>query len=171
MVTIIKTGAAQAEWWRKMRSTSGCWLSFPRALWPRIHVPLRDPFCRRIRPTSKYNPFSFLPFLILPLQWIPENKFVQRLYISALIVPLDNLVDFWAPEESAVSQNGSLSPSVPNSIDSQNRAVILPTRESQDIGRLNATNVINLEGMVTRVRAIQVNSVKSTLYNCTFVIH
>lgn len=100
-------------------------------------------------------PGSVLPENSSDLKWIPENKFVQRLYISALIVPLDNLVDFWAPEESAVSQNGSLSPSVPNSIDSQNRAVILPTRESQDIGRLNATSVINLEGMVTRVRAIQ----------------
>jgi len=98
-------------------------------------------------------PGSVLPKSSTDLKWIPENKHVQRLYISALLETLDNLVDFWAPEEpSPVNGVNHVSPNTPGA---RNKAIILPTRESQDIGRLNATTVINLEGMVTRVRAIQ----------------
>ena len=64
------------------------------------------------------------------------------------------MVDFWAPEEPS-PMNGA-NHVQPNAGGARKKAIIIPTRESQDIGRLNATTVINLEGMVTRVRAIQV---------------
>lgn len=70
---------------------------------------------------------------------------MQRHYISALLETLDNLVEFWAPQDEKGPKKGGAK-----------KALIYPTRESQDIGRLNATNIINLEGIVTRVRAIQV---------------
>ena len=74
---------------------------------------------------------------------------MQRLYISALLETLDNLVEFWAPQDEKGPKKGGAK-----------KALIYPTRESQDIGRLNATNIINLEGIVTRVRAIQVSVFK-----------
>jgi len=89
-------------------------------------------------------PGSVLPKSSTDLKWIPENKHVQRLYISALLETLDNLVEFWAPQDEKGPKKGGAK-----------KALIYPTRESQDIGRLNATNIINLEGIVTRVRAIQ----------------
>ena len=82
---------------------------------------------------------------------------MQRLYISALLETLDNLVDFWAPEEpSPVNGTNHV---LPNTNAPRKKAIIIPTRESQDIGRLIATTVINLEGVVTRVRAIQVHKI------------
>jgi hypothetical protein len=86
------------------------------------------------------------------------------LYIHALLETLDNLVDFWAPEEpSLLNGTNNVQPTQPGA--SRKKAIIIPTRESQDIGRLNATTVINLEGMVTRVRAIQV---KKYLFSISF---
>ena len=80
------------------------------------------------------------------------------MYIHALLETLDNLVDFWAPEEpSLLNGTNNVQPTQPGA--SRKKAIIIPTRESQDIGRLNATTVINLEGMVTRVRAIQVKKI------------
>ena len=89
---------------------------------------------------------------------------MQRLYISALLETLDNLVDFWAPEEPS-GLNG-VPPNASGA--SRKKAIIMPTRESQDIGRLNATTVINLEGMVTRVRAIQVTPFSYFRFGRTF---
>ena len=40
------------------------------------------------------------------------------------------------------------------------KALIFPTRRTEDIGRLNSATVINIEGLVTRVRAIQVKIYK-----------
>ncbi|CAG5098193.1 Oidioi.mRNA.OKI2018_I69.XSR.g15449.t2.cds [Oikopleura dioica] len=95
-------------------------------------------------------PGSVLPKNAPELKWIPDNKFEQRLYISALLQTLDNLVTFAAKEDPppVIRSNG-----IPES----KKAIVLPTRDAQDIGRFlkNQPSCVNLEGMVTRVRAIQ----------------
>ncbi|CBY09014.1 unnamed protein product [Oikopleura dioica] len=95
-------------------------------------------------------PGSVLPKNAPELKWIPDNKFEQRLYISALLQTLDNLVTFAVKEDPppVVRNNG---------FPETKKAVVLPNRDTQDIGRFlkNQPSCINLEGMVTRVRAIQ----------------
>lgn len=93
-------------------------------------------------------PGSVLPNSATDLKWIPDNKHEQRLYISALLQTLDNLVEFAAKEDPPPTVRS-------NGLHPAKKALVLPTRESQDIGRFVKTNMINLEGMVTRVRAIQ----------------
>merc|ERR1712227_69514 len=84
-------------------------------------------------------PGSVLPKDATDLKWIPENKHVQRFYISTILSTLEDLVDFWSEDESSET----------------NKALLFPTRRTEDIGRLVSSTVINLEGLVTRVRAIQ----------------
>ena len=81
-------------------------------------------------------------------QWIPENKHVQRFYISTILSTLEDLVDFWSEDESSET----------------NKALLFPTRRTEDIGRLVSSTVINLEGLVTRVRAIQVSHNNESLF-------
>lgn len=68
-----------------------------------------------------------------------------------MLQTLDNLVTFAAKEDPppVVRNNG---------LPETKKAVVLPNRDTQDIGRFlkNQPPCINLEGMVTRVRAIQV---------------
>ena len=49
-----------------------------------------------------------------------------------------------ASQEQTTTQNSGM------------KAVLFPTRRTEDIGRLNSHTVINIEGLVTRARAIQV---------------
>jgi len=83
-------------------------------------------------------PGSVLPKDATDLKWIPENKHVQRFYISTILSTLEDLVDFWSEDEAET-----------------NKALLFPTRRTEDIGRLVSSTVINVEGLVTRVRAIQ----------------
>ena len=93
---------------------------------------------------------------------------MQRLYISTLLETLDNLVDFWS--DAAVGGSGGVaaqtqagvtadSAAAGDSCHAQDKikAIIFPTRRTEEIGRLNSATVINIEGLVTRVRAIQVS--------------
>jgi len=88
-------------------------------------------------------PGSVLPADSTDLKWSPENKHVQRLYISTLLEKLEYLVENWSDEHSRDTSAPGM------------KAVLFPTRRTEDIGRLNSHTVINIEGLVTRVRAIQ----------------
>ena len=70
---------------------------------------------------------------------------MQRLYISTLLEKLEYLVENWSDEHSRDTSAPGM------------KAVLFPTRRTEDIGRLNSHTVINIEGLVTRVRAIQVS--------------
>merc|ERR1711935_12841 len=101
-------------------------------------------------------PGSVLPTESNDLKWSPENKHVQRLYISTLLEKLEYLVENWSEESgggggaASGGGNGGGGQKEPNM-----KGVLFPTRRTEDIGRLNSHTVINIEGLVTRVRAIQ----------------
>ena len=101
---------------------------------------------------------------------------MQRLYISTLLETLDNLVDFWSDAGVGGSGGGGVAATqtqagvtgdasaAGDSCHAQDKikAIIFPTRRTEEIGRLNSATVINIEGLVTRVRAIQVSHYESS---------
>ena len=95
------------------------------------------------------------------IQWSPENKHVQRLYISTLLEKLEYLVENWSEDHG--QRNNAQQAAQEQTQNSGMKAVLFPTRRTEDIGRLNSHTVINIEGLVTRVRAIQVIYIMSYL--------
>lgn len=93
-------------------------------------------------------PGSVLPTNSTDLKWSPENKHVQRLYISTLLEKLEYLVENWSEDSGDANTNTTTTSGT-------QKAILFPTRRTEDIGRLNSHTVINIEGLVTRVRAIQ----------------
>jgi len=104
-------------------------------------------------------PGSVLPTDSSDLKWSPENKHVQRLYISTLLEKLEYLVENWSEDHgqrnNAQAAQQASQEQTTTTQNSGMKAVLFPTRRTEDIGRLNSHTVINIEGLVTRVRAIQ----------------
>merc|ERR1711892_1059584 len=85
-------------------------------------------------------PGSVLPTESNDLKWSPENKHAQRLYISTLLEKLEYLVENWSEESggggggaASGGGNGGGGQKEPNM-----KAVLFPTRRTEDIGRLNS---------------------------------